>query len=319
MKDIDEYNYLTTKQAAQLISVHESSVKRWCKDGQMVHDITDGGHRRIHIDDLLVFARGKELNCSLANFAGDSSKVWALFRNAQSKGNYEGLVHQAYTWLREFQMLMFKKLIIFCLEQDLSFSDVFDNLIASILKRIGDDWHSNQLDIGTEHYMTAVVRDLIHELRAAPSAARQATADPKIKQLPQTSRTAVVGCNEGNSHDISAHAIRIILEQEGWHVIFLGADVPASEFAKMQVRHNAQLLCISFVTANMIATAARTKEILAKFYDPSHPYHLALGGQTFPEDASISLAPAPFTSLQIYQSTGDFNGWLQHHQTSIAA
>lgn len=319
MNNIDEYTFLTTKQAAQLISVHESSVKRWCKDGQMVHDITDGGHRRIHVDDLLVFARARNQACSLAEFAGDSARVWRMFRNAQSKGKYDNLINQGYTWLAGIQPHLFKKLITFCLEQGISFSELFDNVIARILKRIGEDWHSNNLDIGTEHYMTEIVRDLMHELRIAQNTDRLSSSDPKIMQLPHRTRTAIVGCNEGNAHDMGAQAIRMVLEKQGWRVLFLGANVPANEFAKMQVRHNAQLLCISFVTANTMALASRLVEILAKFYDTAHPYHLTLGGRSFPEEASRSLEPSPFTSLQVYRSIHDFSGWLQHHQTSIAA
>ncbi len=319
MKEVNEYSLLTTKQAARLINVHESSVKRWCKDGQMIHNVTDGGHRRIHIADLLAFAKDRDQICSLADFAGDSAKIWSLFRDAESKNGYEGLVHQGYAWIRDFKAPFFKKLVFFCLEQGLSFSEIFDHLIARILQRIGDDWHTNQLDVGSEHYMTEIVRDLLYEVRAMQTLVSQTTDNPRTKPLAHRPNTAIVGCNEGNTHDIGAHALRMVLEQAGWQVIFLGADVPTSEFAKMQTRHNAQLLCISFVTANSIATASRIVEILAKFYDTAHPYHLALGGQSFPEEASRSLTTAPFTSLEIYRTIHDLSGWLQHHQSSIAA
>ena len=319
MEKFNEYSLLTTKQAAQLIHVHESSIKRWCKDGLMVHHVTGGGHRRIHIDDLLEFARHRSLSCQLAGFSEAAPEVWSGLRLAQTKSDVDRLFKIGYGWLRQPALYLFKRLVAFCMEQGMSFSEAFDAIIARTLRQIGDDWHENVIDIGTEHYMTEIVRDLLHDIRL--SQADQDIPFPKQKAKNGTTapRKAIIGCNEGNRHDMGAQAIRLILEQQDWDVIYLGADVPASEFAAMQHRHNAKLLCISFVTVNMMSTAARIIDVLSKFYDDARPYHLAVGGHAFPTDATDTLVQPPFLDVGVYRTTIALSKWLEHHKLAAAA
>lgn len=318
MEDIDEYRSLTTRQAASLVSVHESSIKRWCKNEQLPCNATAGGHRRIQIEDLIQFAKTKQLECSIASFAGAAAEVWSLFRRAQGRGEFEPLTQRAYAWLQGPHPHQFKQLINFCLEQGFDFSQVFDNIIAVVLRYIGEDWHQNRLGVGTEHYLTEMVRDLMSGLRVAQEDRLRDEASNNGGQPPPY-KTAIAGCNEGNLHDLGARAIRMVLEQQGWRVVFLGADVPASEFAKMQVRHNAQLLCISFVTASAMPRMTQTIEVLSKFYDASHPYHLAIGGHVSPGDTVSNLPDTPLSGIEMFQSVSAFSEWLKLHHSSVAA
>ena len=48
---------LTTSQAASLLQVHESSVKRWSNAGRVAPAKTTGGHRRITLSALLELAK----------------------------------------------------------------------------------------------------------------------------------------------------------------------------------------------------------------------------------------------------------------------
>ncbi|MEM8485105.1 MAG: helix-turn-helix domain-containing protein [Bacteroidota bacterium] len=318
MPKIAEQNLLTTKQAAQLIDVHESSVKRWCKEGKIPCDVTEGGHRRISLHELLEFADTRNLHCSLSHFLPEIQLVWRGLRNAQNKKNYDILFNKGYTWLRQENQQLFTHLVKFCLEQGISFSELFDELISRALRQMGVDWQSNVLDIGTEHHMTEIVRDILHEIRLNPVELRVGSKKGgRSRQTIDPQPVAVVGCNAGNLHDLGAHAIRIILEERGWRAIYVGANVPADDLAKLQARHNASLVCISFVSASMINEAERFIEILSRFYNPSHPYHLAIGGYDFPPNAGLQLERPPFIEINTYRSTNAFTQWLDQYAKSV--
>ncbi len=312
-----DYTPLTTKQAAQLVYVHESSVKRWCKEGNLSCDITEGGHRRIALQDLLDFAETRNMPCLLGVFNSNAQDIWHALRQAQHKDNFDLLFHKAYQWLRQPAPDLFSQLVLFCLEQGIHFSVLFDAVIARALRQLGVDWQNNELDIGTEHYITEIIRDVLHMVRLQLKSLNEhaSTSDTDKHAGHNTHQTtselrAIVGSNAGNMHDIGAQAIRIILELKGWKTIYLGANVPVTDFAKIQARHKAQLVCISFISSNMISEAGRFIDVLARFYDDSAPYHLAIGGHLFPADARADLIQPPFEDVNVYRSTYAFDQWL---------
>lgn len=311
MAQIVDFSLLTTKQAAQLISVHESSVKRWCKEGSLACDVTEGGHRRISLPNLLGFAREKNLTCSLASFPAHVEDVWNGLKKAQSRNNFEKLFQLGYSLLRDDKGTQYKKLIRFCLEQGIPFNQVFDDIISRTLRQTGKDWRDNHLSIGTEHQITEIIRDLLHEIRLIPEIYLE-----EAENTASHRRRAIVGCNAGNLHDLGAQAIRIMLQQKGWQVIFVGGNMPADDFAKLQTRHKAELVCISFVSASMMSEAERVIEMLARFYDANCPYHLAVGGYSFPVDATKQLARPPFLDINTYRSTTAFSRWLDHQMNA---
>jgi methylmalonyl-CoA mutase cobalamin-binding subunit len=121
---------------------------------------------------------------------------------------------------------------------------------------------------------------------------------------------AIVGAIEGDQHEVGAQAIRILLEQQGWRVYYLGADVPVEEFAEIQRAQAASLVCISFSPRNALPDLQRAIRVLEEFYRPGHPYALALGGSLsgFPEE---EISGGPFRATSISRSAQEFLDWVQ--------
>jgi excisionase family DNA binding protein len=292
---------LTTKQAARLIQVHESSIKRWCSQDELAFTLTDGGHRRIELDVLMVFARSRDLPCKLAEFSPNEGEAWLAMRDAESKGNFESLRRLALAWIQAPSSFRVTRLMHFCLEQGLALSTLFDALIAPVLHRIGEDWKAGNLEIGEEHRITEVFRDVLYEIRSLSMTSKAQASRDSI---------AVVGCSEGNQHDLGAQVIRILLEQRGWQVIYLGANVPALDFATLQARHRARIVCISFVPPSIVSDAERMADMLARFYDPDNPYFLVFGGQMLASQSALRFSRPPFLELQTHATTDAFVRWL---------
>src|SRR5688500_4332747 len=66
---------LTTSQAASLLQVHESSVKRWSNGGLVSPSKTTGGHRRIALPALLDLAREMRSDSPLLRLAPHGAEL----------------------------------------------------------------------------------------------------------------------------------------------------------------------------------------------------------------------------------------------------
>lgn len=91
---------LTTSDAASLLQVHPSTVKRWCNGGDLRSDLTQGGHRRIAIADATSFAEKKGIATVLSPFHPYEAHVWAALQAATERDDYSELHALALQWAR---------------------------------------------------------------------------------------------------------------------------------------------------------------------------------------------------------------------------
>ena len=111
-----------------------------------------------------------------------------------------------------------------------------ESLAAPLLRRVGDEWHAGRLTPAQEHLVTAVLQGLITEAMrtfAPPNGA------PKI----------VVATPAGDRHVIGAALAGAAAAVAGWHVVYLGADLPAAEIAAAARTTGARLVALSVIYA----------------------------------------------------------------------
>lgn len=297
--------FLTTSQVAQLLSVHPSTVKRWCNDGDLDVDKTEGGHRRIHLRDVLTLAEEREIPTFLRHFTPYEGHVWTAFSRAIGDGDFSRIHSLAMGWLTRGHMRRLGALFFeLGRHPEVSFPDFVDRGVRGFMAEVGETWRSGRLRVGEEHMATEVLVETLIRIRAA------AESDPVADRGDEsTAPVAVLGSMEGDRHHIGSLCARLLLERRGWEVYFLGADVPVEDFAAIQRSRNAGLVCVSFAPPNTAADMKRCVRILGEFYERSHPYALALGGdlseQPFLDDLEI-----PFLDLGMYGSMADFDAAL---------
>jgi MerR family transcriptional regulator, light-induced transcriptional regulator len=100
-----------------------------------------------------------------------------------------------------------------------SFERVVDDLLMPALVSLGDVWVDGGLDVAAEHAATAVVQRRLSALYEAASAI--------------DSPRAVVGLPAGARHELGALAFGVALRRRGVGVLYLGADVPAGDWAEV--------------------------------------------------------------------------------------
>ena len=216
---------LTTSQAALLLQVHESSVKRWSNGGELELRKTGGGHRRIGFDALMGFARRKEPVPDLLFFAPHEEEVARAAFAARERDDFSGIRELILRFCDTEPPRWLSRLILY-LEADfgIPLARIFDAGLAGALAEVGRQWQSGSRTIALEHRFTQKVLDALHGLlahadeagRPEPGRAGAAGARPH----------AIIGCAEGCHHEIGGLMARVLLLRAGWSVTYLGANVP---------------------------------------------------------------------------------------------
>lgn len=288
--------YLTTSQVAELLSVHPSTVKRWCNEGDLEVDKTDGGHRRIHLRDVLALASDRSISTFLDAFAPYEGHVWTAVRQALDEGSFHRVRSLAMGWLTRGHVRRLSALFLeLGRHPDLPFPRFCDEALRGFMHDVGETWRSGRLRVGEEHMASEALTEVLVRLREGPETQVDAGGRP----------VAVVGSMGGDRHYIGGLCVRLLLERRGWEVFFLGSDVPVEDFAAMQRARAADLVCISFAPPNTAADMKRAVRILGEFYDGSPPYTLALGGD-LSEAPFLDDLDLPFRELGIYSSLQSF-------------
>jgi DNA-binding transcriptional MerR regulator len=130
-----------------------------------------------------------------------------------------------------------------------------EGVLAPLLVDIGREWHAGRLSIAQEHAATAATHQLLaallRDLAAPDGAARAVLATPS-----------------GEPHCLGAMIAAVVAAHDGWHVTWLGADLPAVEIATAALLDRARLVAIGIVTADPANGARAEVESLRQQLDP---------------------------------------------------
>ncbi len=89
-------NWLTLSEAARLLDVHPTTLRRWANNGDIPAMVTPGGHRRFALNELARFARERSAPRNINGIAG----LWAT--KALADARHEVVAHRRDAWLTQF-------------------------------------------------------------------------------------------------------------------------------------------------------------------------------------------------------------------------
>ncbi len=287
-----------------MLDVHNSSVKRWCNAGDLVTQTTEGGHRRIHLNDVLSFSSHRSIPTFLAPFTPYEAHVWTAVSQAAEGGTFERAIQLMLGWLDRGAMdRVVELLYVLGTNPGISRLDFIDRCIVGLMLRVGTEWREGRIRSGDEHLMSNAVIETLFRLRL------EWFRDVSEDRSGGRPGTALVGAIEGDNHHLGAMCVRLILESRGWRVRYLGPDVPVEEFSSMQRSLGAKLVCISFSPPAVGADVLRAVRVLGDLYDEQQPYSLALGGSVY-DLPLLESGELPFQRFGSFRSAEEFDGWL---------
>ncbi len=296
--------FVSTRQAAQILNVHESSIKRWCNDGMMPVRLTRGGHRRLRFADVMDFARSEKIVSTLLAFAPNERDVWMAIQEA-SKGQFKEIATLLFNSTEANRESFAQQLTLLLLDSGVSVGTLFDEVFGPVLRKIGEDWLAGVITTGDEHRMTQILGDCIASVRN------------RRPVLTSTKPLALVACAPGEDHELGALMVRAALEYNGWQTVYLGRNVPAEDIATQQDKWDVRLVGISFVPPHGPADAVMLVRALARMYDPAKPYSLAVGGGSILSQ-DLQIPEYPFSQLDRFGSITAFNEWARSVASELA-
>ncbi|MFF3697821.1 B12-binding domain-containing protein [Streptomyces sp. NPDC002221] len=121
------------------------------------------------------------------------------------------------------------------------------DVIAPVQFKVGEEWAANRMTVAQEHAATAINDRAVAALSLHP-AARTAAERGRI----------TVACVDGEWHALPARLLAEVLRLRGWHVDYLGAQVPVPHLIAHLHRTGPELVALSSSIATRLPTAHAT-------------------------------------------------------------
>jgi DNA-binding transcriptional MerR regulator/methylmalonyl-CoA mutase cobalamin-binding subunit len=144
-----------------------------------------------------------------------------------------------------------------------------EQVATPAIREIGHGWQSGTLTVGQEHLATVVFRRILGWIIDTVEAGDEA---PRL----------LVATPPGQMHELGALLAGAAAASEGWEVIYLGADLPASDVVAAAEQAGVQAVALSIVLPTENSNLLRNLTDIRKGLPPDVP--LFLGGAAVDED-----------------------------------
>jgi MerR family transcriptional regulator, light-induced transcriptional regulator len=109
-----------------------------------------------------------------------------------------------------------------------------EEVVAPLMRAIGELWHAGRLDPAHEHLASAVVRSVLGGMLATLQGNR-------------TAPVLVVGTPAGQAHEIGAMLAAAAAASEGWQVTYLSPNLPSQDIAAVAQDRGARAVALSII------------------------------------------------------------------------
>ncbi|MBK3547832.1 B12-binding domain-containing protein, partial [Streptomyces sp. MBT60] len=124
-------------------------------------------------------------------------------------------IEQLWQYVTEGDEYAATELVLRALDEGWEPESILLDLIAPVQARVGEEWAANRFTVAQEHAATAIndraIAALSHRTRTRPA------GQP---------RRLAVACVDGEWHALPARLVAEVFRLRGWHVDYLGAQVP---------------------------------------------------------------------------------------------
>lgn len=136
-------------------------------------------------------------------------------------------------------------IVLDAVDDGLSTTDAMLKVLLPAQREVGQLWHMNEISVAEEHMVTMTTQRLMAVLASRATCA------------PDRGHTAVAAAVAGNIHEIGIRTIAYLLEFDGWRTIYLGPDVPRSDFPKALECFDADLVLLSLALSSQLPALRR--------------------------------------------------------------
>jgi excisionase family DNA binding protein len=241
---------LTISEAAQRLEVHYMTVYRYIRLG-MLPARKEGSGWRIEVADL------EHLDTSPSVPARKRSAPWHTRLQARMLAGDE-----AGSW----------GVVEAAIRSGMEPRDFYCDVLTPVLHTIGELWQKGEIGVEDEHLASNVASAMIGRL------------GPRFASRGRTKGTVLIAMPAGERHDLGLAMLGDILRSDGYRVLNLGADTPASALVSALRDVGAiSAIALSVVNSESLATAAT---LIAAVREAIGEVPVLAGGAAVPDERS---------------------------------
>jgi MerR family transcriptional regulator, light-induced transcriptional regulator len=264
----EEIQYFNSHDAAKILGVNVSTIKRWTDEGKLECIKSIGGHRKFMMDHFTEFLGKNNKKVSKINVFPIEADSDLEISHHILKGNFEFLIdyvlEQAFLSNRNRVQYVMNGLYL----SQYPLHEIFDNLITHVLYKIGDLWEQDDKTITEEHIATQTIRDSIVRLQG-------------IIRIPQEKIGQALCLNLSNEmHDIALKMVDHILEIKGYQVLFSGQITPILKMDHVLQTFKPERIYISSTIIDNVDNSQTEFDEICQMSE-SHNASVIVGGQGF--------------------------------------
>lgn len=228
-----EVQYFTSQEAAMILGVNVSTVKRWTDEGKLQCIASAGGHRRFLLRHLSEFLQAHNTKTSKINVFPIDSEMDLHIAHRILKRDYPFLIDyvlpQAFASRRDLIQHVLNGLYL----AQVPLHEIYDHLITPVLHHIGSLWAEGTITVSNEHLATQSIKDAVIRLQG-------------LLQLPSEKQGTALCLNlSGELHDIALKMVDHILETRGFNVLYTGQVTPIVDLDQVFEKFRPDRLYIS--------------------------------------------------------------------------
>ena len=159
---------------------------------------------------------------------------------SQSVPSAHDLLAQCFQAIQEYDREALEEVLLIA-QVELSQPQLLEELIAPLLKWIGEGWHNGSIRIAQEHIATAGIRNFLGNIQL-------------MRNTNNTLGTIVLATPSEQDHEFGALMASIAAASLGWRCIYLGTRLPPQEIALAVSKTNATVVALSITSFEKVTT-----------------------------------------------------------------
>ena len=222
----------SSKNLATLLSVNESTIKRWSDEGHIECTKTKGGHRRFSIPSIMKFIQENKLGVpEIATQLFDKRELHAQLL----VGNNQPLVEEIRKAGLEGDVQTVLSILRIALASNPDLLKLYSDVLFPPLMQLGEEWASGAISVDMEHLASHTITEALCRMQS------------DIPTKDHNGLRALCACFEGEMHETALYCVSSYLTSEGWHVYHLGADTPTPDLIGAVDRRKPNLVVLNAV------------------------------------------------------------------------
>lgn len=183
-----------------------------------------------------------------------------------SDSRYEAEIQQYMQSLFDKNMRQTLYLIQQFTEKGIPVTDIYVEILAESMRRIGEMWHTAQITVDTEHYCTSITQMAMAQMY------------PSLFAAERNGRTVLCACPGTELHEMGSRMVADLFENDGWDSLYLGAAVPEDAMLDSIRENHPDLIALSVtMPQHLLACRDLIGAIRREFPDAV----IAVGGNAF--------------------------------------